>query len=81
MFGGYKLVNATADGRRQTFRNLKFHGGEGQSLEMRIFSRKDILDHLRSAGFTRVDIRDEDYPERGILWLHPWSTPMVARRG
>lgn len=81
MFGGYKLVNTTADGRRQVFRDLKFHGGEGQSLEMRVFSRNDILDHLRSAGFTRVDIRDEDCPERGILWLHPWSTPMVARRG
>ena len=81
MFGGYKLVNTTADGRRQVFRDLKFHGGEGQSLEMRIFSRNDILDHLRSAGFTRVDVRDEDCPERGILWLHPWSTPMVARRG
>ena len=81
MFGGYKLVNTTADGRRQVFRNLKFHGGEGQSLEMRIFSRDDILGHLRSAGFTRVDIRDEDCPERGILWPRPWSTPMVARRG
>ena len=81
IFGGYRLVNTTADGRRQTFRDLKFHGGEGQSLEMRIFSRNDILDHLRSAGFTRVDVRDEDCPERGILWLHPWSTPMVARRG
>jgi len=81
MLGGYKLVNTTVDGRRQVFRNLKFHGGEGQSLEMRLFSRNDILDHLRSAGFTRVDIRDEDCPERGILWLHPWSTPMVARRG
>ena len=81
MFGGYKLVNTTADGRRQTFRDLKFHGGEGQSLEMRIFSRNDILDHLRSAGFSRVEVRDEDCPERGILWLHPWSTPIVARRG
>ena len=81
MFGGYKLINTTMDGRRQVFRNLKFHGGEGQALEMRLFSRNDILDHLRSAGFTRVDIRDEDCPERGILWLHPWSTPMVARRG
>ena len=81
MFGGYKLVNTTADGRRQVFRNLKFHGGEGQSLEMRIFSRDDILGHLRTAGFTRVDVRDEDCPERGILWLRPWSTPMVARRG
>ena len=81
MFGEYKLVNTTADGRRQIFCDLKFHGGEGQSLEMRIFSRNDILDHLRSAGFTRVDVRDEDCPERGILWLHPWSTPVVARRG
>ena len=81
MFGGYKLVNTTADGRRQVFRDLKFHGGKGQTLEMRLFSREDILGHLRSAGFTRVDIHDEDCPERGILWLEPWSTPMVARRG
>ena len=78
--GEYELVNTTSDGRRQVFRDLKFHGGVGQALEMRVFSRKDLLDHLHSAGFTRVEVRDEDYPGFGIVWRYPWSTPIVARR-
>ena len=78
--GDYELVNTTADGRRQVFRDLKFHGGVGQMLEMRIFSRNDLLDHLRSAGFTKVDVRDEDCPKYGIVWRYPWSTPIMARK-
>ena len=78
--GDYVLVNTTADGRRQVFRDLKFHGGVGKMLEMRIFSRNDLLDHLRSAGFTKVDVRDEDCPKYGIVWRYPWSTPIVARK-
>jgi len=76
----YELVNTTSDGRRQVFRDLKFHGGVGQMLEMRVFSRNDLLSHLRSAGFSKVDVRDEDFPRFGIVWQHPWSTPIVARK-
>ena len=78
--GDYELVNTTADGRRQVFRDLKFHGGVGQALEMRIFARNDLLNHLRAAGFTRVEVRDEDYPKHGVVWRYPWSTPIVARK-
>ena len=77
---GYELVNTTTDGRRQVFRNLRFHGGVGQMLEMRVFSRTDPLSHLRLAGFSKVDVRDEDYPKFGIVWQSPWSTPIVARK-
>ena len=76
----YELVNTTADGRRQVFRDLKFHGGVGQMLEMRIFSRSDLLNHLQAAGFTKVEVRDEDYTKYGIVWRYPWSTPIVARK-
>ena len=78
--GGRELVNTTVDGRRQVFRDIKFHGGVGQMLEMRVFSRKDLLDHLHSAGFSKVEVRDEDYPKYGIVWQHSWSTPIVARK-
>ena len=78
--GDYELVNTTADGRRQVFRDLKFHGGVGQMLEMRIFSRNDLLNHLQAAGFTKVEVHDEDYPKYGIVWRFPWSTPIVARK-
>ena len=78
--GDYELVNTTADGRRQVFRDLKFHGGVGQALEMRIFARNDLLDHLRAAGFTRVTVHDEDCPKYGVVWRYPWSTPIVARK-
>ena len=81
MPGEFELVNTTSDGRRQVFRDLKFHGGVGQMLEMRIFSRSDLLGHLHSAGFTGVNVRYEDYPKHGIIWRYPWSTPIVARKG
>ena len=76
----YELVNTTADGRRQVFRDLRFHGGVGQMLEMRVFARNDLLGHLRSAGFSTADVRDADYPRFGIVWRYPWSTPIVARK-
>ena len=78
MPGKYELVNTTRDGRKQIFQNLRFHGGAGETLEMRVFSRNDLLDHLRSAGFNRVAVHCEEHPEFGIIWQNLNSTPIVA---
>lgn len=74
------LINYTPDGREETFRNLVFHGGDGQTLEMRVFCLQDILDQLTRAGFEKITVHYEDVPRFGIYWQVPWSLPITARR-
>lgn len=74
------LFNRTADGRRQRFGDLVFHGGEGRTLEMRVFSRASLLAHLAEAGFAETALHPEPEPRSGILWHHDWSVPATARR-
>ncbi|MGO9954992.1 MAG: methyltransferase domain-containing protein [Solirubrobacteraceae bacterium] len=77
---GPVLVNRTREGAIEVFEDIVFHGGEGQTLEMRIFSGPDVLAHLRSAGFVDVRVFDDSIPEHGVVWSEPWSLPIVARR-
>jgi hypothetical protein len=74
-----RLVNITAEGEQETFSNLVFHGGDGSTLEMRIFSKDGLLDDLREAGFSRVAVQSDPCFEHGIYWWLPWSLPIVAR--
>lgn len=74
------LINNTDDDRLQEFENLVFHGGEGETLEMRVFSESGVLEELRQAGFADIRIHDESCPEFGILWPQQWSLPISARR-
>ena len=76
----WDLINLTDDGREQTFRDVRLHGGAGVTLEMRIFSLDDIMAHLAAAGFADVAVRSDDCPGRGVVWLNPNSTPIVARK-
>jgi len=81
-FHGRKvLLNRTADGRWQVFGELAFHGGEGETLEMRVFSRAALVRHLRAAGFEEIVECSDDYEPYGVVWLVPWSQPFLARRG
>lgn len=73
------LENETAEGERETFEQLVFHGGDGATLEMRVFSRDGLLRQLRRAGFVDVRVRDEENPRFGIVWREPWSLPVSAR--
>jgi SAM-dependent methyltransferase len=75
---GYVLLNRTADGRLQTFDDLKFHEGWGSTLEMRMFSHDGLLANCRAAGFGEITFA-EDYPEYGIVWV-PWSRGMILRK-
>lgn len=75
-----RLHNRTRDGREQVFDGLKFHGGEGSTLEMRIFSRTTLAETLRQAGFVDIHFCDEDAPEFGVYWPIKKSLPVTARR-
>lgn len=74
------LVNVTIDKKRQEFDGLIFHGGEGQTLEMRVFSESGVIQELLGAGFTDIRMRGESFLERGIRWAEDWSLPITARR-
>lgn len=53
--GRWILVNYTREGQVEVFQDLVFHGGEGQTLEMRVFCLKDILEQLIQAGFEEIN--------------------------
>jgi SAM-dependent methyltransferase len=76
------LVNRTQGGRWQVFEHLRFHGGEGATLEMRIFSHGSLLRHLQEAGFDDLTDWRDRVPEFGGCWpaSQAHSFPLVARR-
>ena len=73
------LINRTRDGRIEEFSDLVFHGGEGETIEMRVFSESGLLKDLQQAGFNDVQIMQAPYFEFGIYWPCPWSLPIIAR--
>ncbi len=78
--GGKRVLhNRTAGGEEEVFDQLVFHGGEGMTLEMRMFSEADVLRRLREAGFSSVEIRIDHAPEYGIVWPIDYHVPIVAR--
>lgn len=77
--GEWVLRNTTRDGYEQTFKNLIFHGGEGSTLEMRIFSKNGLIEELEGAGFCDIKFHSEPCWEHGIYWSQPWSLPITAR--
>lgn len=76
----YVLRNRTRDGHEQEFRNLIFHGGPGQVLEMRVFGYHDLIKLLQAVGFTDITPMGNDVFEFGIRQPHPWSRPIAARK-
>ncbi|OPX97795.1 MAG: hypothetical protein A4E58_01204 [Syntrophorhabdus sp. PtaB.Bin006] len=65
--GAVVLANTTRDGRDQLFDNLRFHGGGGATLEMRVFSKSSLLSEIKKAGFREVKLYDECIPEYGVM--------------
>jgi hypothetical protein len=77
--GRRHLYNRTADGEEEIFDQLIFHGGEGMTLEMRMFSEPDLLRRLAIAGFSSMRVCSDQFPEFGIIWPMDWAVPIVAR--
>jgi O-antigen ligase len=76
------LLNTTEEGVQERFDDdLDFHGGEGMTLAMRMFSEADVLRRLAAAGFASARVCDERYPPYGIVWPPGMdhSLPIVAR--
>jgi hypothetical protein len=75
------LVNRRRDGSLEVFENLVFHGGDGSTLEMRVFTEPSLRALLQQVGFGSVHIATEDTPEFGIEQAVSWSLPIAARKG
>lgn len=78
--GEWVLVNRRRDGTIETRLDLVFHGGDGSTLEMRVFSEAQLRTLLANAGFTDVRIAGEPYAPFGIEYENPWSLPIAARK-
>lgn len=62
------LVNRDAAGNLQVYDKLIFHGGEGSTLEMRLFCEADVLERLKLAGFEDIRVHDEPQLPIGYYW-------------
>lgn len=79
--GHRTLVNVTTAGVHERFDSLVFHGGSGETLEMRLFEERSILTHLAAAGFENVSVRTESDLRFGICWGDDRaSVPIIAQR-
>jgi SAM-dependent methyltransferase len=75
------LVNRRRDGSIEIFEDMLFHGGDGSTVEMRVFTEGSLRENLLGAGFSSVRVASEDVPEFGIKHNEDWSLPIVARKG
>lgn len=74
------LVNRDHQGRFRVYDDLVFHGGDGTTLEMRVFCRGDLERLLEAAGFDKVVVFDQPVAEYGIFHRVDWSLPILARK-
>jgi SAM-dependent methyltransferase len=75
------LVNVSEDGQTKVFHNLVFHGGKGETLEMRLFSRAGLLRLLETSGFHDIQIHSQSMPQWGIVNRSLFSLPITAIAG
>ncbi len=78
--GRRSLVNTTINGEEEIFDDLIFHGGEGTTLEMRLFAKDNLLANLHDSGFTEIEFLSEDHPHMGIIQQPDNSPALTARR-
>ena len=76
---GPVLLNRNRDGHLETYEDLHFHGGEGSTLEMRVFSEQGLLANCKAAGFHPIQ-QAEDFEPWGIRW-EPWARGLILRKG
>jgi hypothetical protein len=74
------LINRRRDGSLEVREDLIFHGGAGETLEMREFGLSALEADLLAAGFREVHFLTANVPDWGILFDHDTSQPLIARR-
>jgi SAM-dependent methyltransferase len=66
--GSHVLINREPDGTLWARDDLTFHGGPGSTLEMRVFGRAALLNHLRAAGFKDIIEYSDPVLVIGYFW-------------
>jgi hypothetical protein len=74
------LVNRRRDGTLELRDDLIFHGGTGETLEMREFGITALHATLKAAGFREIHLLTEDIPEIGVVFDPDVSQPLIARK-
>ena len=74
------LYNTTKQGAKQVYKNLRFHGGDGATLEMRCFSENSLLELIHNTGFTDIKIHNQEIHEFGILFNYNGSHVISMRK-
>jgi len=74
------MVNKTRNGSTQFFDDLRFHGGKGATLEMRVFSENSLREYFTESGFSELTIHSQNNLEYGIVWKGEDSFPMSMRK-
>lgn len=78
--GKHVVVTHNVDGTYAIDPDPVFHGGPGSTLEMRLFSREDLMADLAEAGFTDIRLHAEPVPEWGIFPRSVHGVPVTARK-
>lgn len=81
--GGKIIVNRDEAGQLQVYDKPVFHGGEGTTLEMRVFCETNVLSRLGQAGFKNIHIYDQPQLPIGYYWpelksADPNAPPLYA---
>ena len=74
------MINTTVDGVKQIFTDLVFHGGDGFTLELRMFTEPSLRRELENANFTSTRFHNQHFPRFGIIWPIDWALPITARK-
>jgi len=82
---GPYIRNQNRNGEIEIFENLVFHGGDGLTLEMRVFSERDLIRMAKEAGFREVTVLREAFPLIGIFPEDfdpkvPMGMPLIFRK-
>jgi len=75
------LVNITQTGVEQRFSDLCFHGGDGSTLELRIYAYADLVRWLADVGFVDIKLHSNEHPQWGIIHQDHLGLPITARAG
>lgn len=74
----WRMENTTVDGQKEIHTQLIFHGGPGNTLELRQFSLPDLIENLKSSGFKDIQVHNKPFWKYGIYMPESWSYPITA---
>lgn len=76
--GEYVLEDKSKDGTVSVFTDLIFHGGPGQTIELRVFSINALRENFEKAGFHKIEVLETNVPEFGLFYPEKWSLTWIV---